>query len=74
MNLDKIASEALRLNPRDRAVLAEAIWESLEDPYFIPNDMSEKEALALAKQREKEIEQGKAVPLPHKELMDRLRK
>ncbi|MCG8344693.1 MAG: addiction module protein [Chlorobiales bacterium] len=74
MNLDKIASEALRLNPRERAVLAEAIWESLEDPYFIPNDMSEKEALALAKQREKEIEQGDAVPLSHKELMDRLRK
>ena len=74
MSLDKIASEALRLNPRDRAVLAEAIWESLEDPYFIPNDMSEKEALALAKQREKEIEQGETVPLPHKGLMDRLRK
>ncbi len=74
MNLDKIASEALRLNPRERAILAEAIWESLEDPYFIPNDMSEKEALALAKQREKDIEKGEAVPLSHKELMGRLRK
>ena len=74
MNLDKIASEASRLNPRERAILAEAIWESLEDPYFIPNDMTEKEALALAKQREEEIEQGKAVPLSHKELMNRLHK
>ncbi len=74
MNLDKIASEALRLNPRERAVLAEAIWESLEDPYCIPNDMSEKEALALAKQRDEEIEKGKVASLSHKELMDRLRK
>ena len=74
MNLDKIASEALRLNPRDRAVLAEAIWESLEDPYFISKDMSEEEALTLAKQRDEEIERGEVVPLSHKRLMDRLQK
>lgn len=74
MNLDKIASEALRLNPRDRAILAEAIWESLDDPYFISKEMSEEEALALAKQRDEEIEQGKEVPLSHKGLMERLRK
>ena len=74
MNLDKIASEALRLNPRDRAILAEAIWESLEDPYFISKDMSEEEAIVLAKQRDEEMEREEVVPLSHKELMDRLRK
>jgi len=30
MNIDQLASEALRLDPKDRAVLAETIWESLE--------------------------------------------
>ena len=74
MSIDQIASEALRLNPHDRAILAEAIWESLEDPYISSSDISEEEAIALAKQRDKEIERGDAVPLSHQELMDRLRK
>jgi putative addiction module component (TIGR02574 family) len=74
MGIDQIASDALRLSASDRAILAEAIWESLEEPYIASSDMSEKKALALAKQRDKEIEQGKVEPLPHKELMARLRK
>ncbi len=35
MNIDHIANEALRLNPQERAILAETIWESLEDPYIL---------------------------------------
>ena len=74
MGIDQIASEALRLSPRDRAILAEAIWESLEDPYFISPNISEDEAIALAKHRDKEIENGIVLQLSHKELMDNLRK
>ncbi len=73
MSIDQIASEALRLNPRDRAILAETIWESLEDPYIVFSNISDEEAIALAKQRDKEIERGDAAPLSHKELMARLR-
>lgn len=74
MNIDQVASEALRLSSQDRAILAETIWESLEDPYILPSDISDEEAIALAKQRDAEIERGDVVPLSHKELMNRLRK
>ncbi len=73
MSIDQIASEALQLNPRNRAILAEAIWESLEDPYRLFSDISDKEAIELSKKRDKEIEQGDAKPLSHEELMARLR-
>ena len=74
MNIDQIAREALRLSSQDRAILAETIWESLEDPYTIPPDISDEDAIALSMQRDGEIERGEVVPLSHKELMDRLRK
>jgi putative addiction module component (TIGR02574 family) len=73
MNIDNIASEALRLSPYDRAVLAETIWESLEDPYLIPCELSDNEAIVLARKRDEEIEQGNVKPLSHQELMKRLR-
>lgn len=74
MNIDQIASEALRLSVQDRAILAETIWESLEDPYVFSSDISDEEAIALAKERDEEIERGDVTPLSHKELMSRLRK
>jgi putative addiction module component (TIGR02574 family) len=74
MNIDQIASEALQLDPRDRALLAETIWESLEDPHAVASDMSDEEAVKLAIQRNDEIENGKAAAVPHKEMMDRLRR
>ncbi len=73
MNIDQIANEALRLSSQDRAILAETIWESLEDPYVLSSDISDEEAIALAKQRDEEIERGDVVPLSHRELMNRLR-
>ncbi len=73
MNIDQIASEALRLSSQDRAILAETIWESLEDPYVLSSDISDEEVIILAKQRDGEIEKGDVVPLSHRELMNRLR-
>lgn len=73
MSIDQIASEALRLSPHDRAMLAQTIWESLEAPYLTASDMSDDEAIALAKQRDAEIENGEVEPLSHTELMSRLR-
>ena len=72
MKIDEITSEALQLNPDDRAILAEKIWESLEAPYLLKSDLSDKEAIALAKQRDAEIEQGSVEPLTHEDLMAKL--
>jgi len=74
VNIEQIASEALRLDPKDRALLAETIWESLEDPYAVGLDISDEDAVKLATQRDAEVESGKEMPITHKELMDRLRR
>ncbi len=73
MKIDQITNEALQLDSKDRALLAETIWESLEDPYIVAIDMSDEEAVKLAIQRNNEMESGKETPITHKELMDSLR-
>ncbi len=73
MTIEQLASDALQLNSHERAILAELIWESLEDPYFLASELSDVESLALSLQRDKEIEQGTAIPLSHADLMGRLR-
>ncbi len=73
MSIDQIASEALRLNPHDRAILAETIWESLEDPFFSFSEFSDEDAIMIAKQKDREIELKDIEPLSHQELMARLR-
>jgi hypothetical protein len=73
MNVEQIASEALKLAPHDKALLAQSLWESLEAPYLTDTDISDDEAIALAKQRDKEIENGLVQPLSHSQLMSNLR-
>jgi hypothetical protein len=71
-DIDRLASEALKLDPKSRAILAETIWESLEDPYLVSSDVTDEESISLAMKRDEEIESGAVIPLSHKELMDRL--
>ena len=73
MSIDHIAPEALRLPPRERAMLAASLWESVEDPYLVSEDLSDEEAINLALAREVEMENGMVKPLSHGELMSRLR-
>ncbi|MBN1929040.1 MAG: addiction module protein [Chlorobiaceae bacterium] len=73
MNIDRISSEALKLDPKSRAILAETIWESLEDPYLVSPDVTDEESISLAMKRDEEIESGTVTPLSHDELMSRLR-
>ena len=73
MSLDQIAAEALRLPPEERALLAESLWESLEDPFEARTEIDEASALALAVERDQQIEQGEVNAVPHDELMARLR-
>lgn len=74
MSLDEIASEALRLPPKQRALLAESLWESLADPNESPADLDEDKALALAMERDRQVESGQAEPVSHSEMMSRLRR
>lgn len=73
MSIDQIAPEALRLPPRERALLAASLWESVEDPYELAADRSDEEAIALALTRDAELESGAVSPLSHADLMKRLR-
>jgi putative addiction module component (TIGR02574 family) len=73
MSIDQIAAEALRLPAKERAVLAESLWESLVDPFEVPAAGDENQAAALAVERDRQLEAGEVQPLSHEELMSRLR-
>jgi putative addiction module component (TIGR02574 family) len=74
MSIDQIAAEALRLPPEERALLAESLWESLEDPYESRTHLDDDAAIALAVERNRQIESGEVQVLSHDELMARLRR
>jgi len=73
MSFDQIAVEALRLPARDRALLAESLWESLGDPGLAAAAADDPKALALALDRDRQLEASEVEPLTHGELMARLR-
>ena len=74
MSIDQIASEALRLPAKERAILAESLWESLADPFELPSGGDDAESIAVAVERDRQLESGEAQPLSHEELMARLRR
>ncbi|MCX7096391.1 MAG: addiction module protein [Methylococcales bacterium] len=73
MNIGQITSVALRLNPHDKALLAQTLWESLEASCLADTELSDHEAITLAKQRVREIDKGLVQPLTHSQLMSNLR-
>jgi putative addiction module component (TIGR02574 family) len=73
MSIEQLAAEALRLPAKERAMLAESLWESLADPFLAPTSADDSEAVALALERERQLETGEVQPLSHEELMARLR-
>jgi putative addiction module component (TIGR02574 family) len=73
MSIDQIACEALRLPPKERAMLAESLWESLVDPFESPSSGADADAIALAAERDRQLEAGEVQPVSHEELMGRLR-
>ncbi len=74
MSIDQIASEALRLPAKDRAMLAESLWESLSDPYKLPAERGDAETVVLALERDRQIESGEVQPVLHDEMMSRVRR
>jgi putative addiction module component (TIGR02574 family) len=73
MSIEQIAAEALRLPPKERALLAESLWESLVDPFKVPASADEAEAIAVALERDRQLESGEMQPVTHEEMMARLR-
>ena len=55
-------------------MLAEALWESLTDPYKDPSQPDDTEALVLALERDRQLEAGEVQPVSHEEMMSRLRR
>ena len=74
MSIEQIAAEALRLPAKERAMLAESLWESLSDPFKQPATADDAEAISLASERDRQLESGDVQPLSHEELMSRLRR
>jgi len=68
----QMEKEALSLPPEERAHLALAAWESLEaDPAFAADRTFDPEGIALAFERDAEIESGSVTPLSHSEFLQR---
>ena len=62
-----LASTVLALPTRQRARLAQALWNSLDDP---AKDVAfDRELLAKVGRRDREISQGKVRCKPHEEVM-----
>jgi putative addiction module component (TIGR02574 family) len=74
MSIEQIATEALRLPARERALLAGSLWESLEDPSATTAPMDDDSVLALALERDQQLEEGQVQAVPHEEMMARLRR
>lgn len=72
MSIDQLASEALKLSPRDRATLAEALWESLTDPYEV--SCNGEETIKEAIERDRQLASGESKPVSHEAMMSKLRK
>ena len=73
MSIDQIVSEALRLPVKQRALLAESLWESMEDPFEGAAVSDDAAAVSLAVERERQIETGVVKAIAHDEMMTRLR-
>lgn len=71
---DQLEAELLRLPPRDRERLALAAWESLEEATaWLSDPNTDREGIALARERDAAIESGQATPLSHEEFRRRTR-
>jgi heme-degrading monooxygenase HmoA len=71
---DQLEAELLRLPPRDRERLALAAWESLEDlTAWLADPETDREGIAVARERDAQIESGQVPPLSHEEFLRRIR-
>jgi hypothetical protein len=71
-NAAQLEKDILSLPPVERAHVALAAWESLEDdPAFAADRTLDPEGVAIALQRDQQIESGVAKPLTHGKFIQR---
>ena len=71
---DQLEAEILRLPPRDRERLALTAWESLAaDNTWVSSSEFDSEGVAIARQRDDEMEAGAVQPLSREEFHRRTR-
>lgn len=63
MSVQEIKEQALKLPPEDREMLAQELWQSLDDEPLDP------EFEAELNRRWEEIESGKVKTIPHEQVM-----
>ena len=69
---EQLESELLNLPPSERERLALAVWESLEGMNgWLSDPANDAEGIALARQRDQEIESGRVAPLSQEEFCKR---
>ena len=73
MSIEQIASEALRLPAKERALLAGSLWQSLDDPFATGSQSDEADGLSIAIERDEQLDRGEAKTISHEEMMTRLR-
>ena len=74
MSIEQIAAAALQLPPKERALLAESLWESLADPYKTLSPTDDTDDVEIASERDRQVESGEVQAIPHQEMMARLRR
>ena len=67
-------AEALKLPPQARAKLAESLWESLADPFLVAADTEEAEAIAMAFERDRQLDVGEVQGVSHSDMMAKFRR
>jgi putative addiction module component (TIGR02574 family) len=67
MSLEEIKEQALKLSPDEREVLAQEIWDSLDEEPLDPALKAELD------RRWEEIQSGKVKTIPHDEVMEHAR-
>ncbi len=72
--VEKLEEELLRLPPRERERLALLAWESLEEvTAWLADPDTDRGGIAMARERDAEIESGQVAPLSHEEFRRRTR-
>ena len=74
MSIEQIAAAALQLPPKERALLAESLWESLADPYKTLSPTDDTADVDIATERDRQLESGEVQAVTHQEMMARLRR
>ena len=72
--LSEVAVQALSLSSDERALLAQKLWESLDESDQQPSAQDDEQAIADAKRRDSELTTRAVEGRSHEEVMEAARK